>query len=123
LLAADVYHVLGQTREALKAAETAIDLEIPRVLSDAFAGPFARWLARIAVPNRRTGMAEEILQSMFHRLETWDRIDQIEIQAALLWMNKRMGRSGTQFEFLMQNELRLAPLGVNLQLRRLGMLD
>ena len=116
---ADVLTILGRNKLAMEvAAETIIESgKMP--ISHAYAGPVARWVAKI---GWKKGEIEETIESLdqcWQELVAYDVIDQAEIVSAKVWLERRRGNEWSEGEQKLQSLLRELPPAVRRQLTRL----
>ncbi|TFG43469.1 MAG: hypothetical protein E4H41_09260 [Gemmatimonadales bacterium] len=122
--AADVYVILGRSSDALREARSAVASDANVLESDKFAGPYARWSARVAV-NDGTGVQETLarLATLRDRERLLDRIDQFEVLNAKVWLDSRTGVVSEEERTEMWRRLAALPAGAVNEFRKLGMLD
>ncbi len=120
LYSADVLQTLQLTREAENTARVATTGSNHELRSLSFAGPYARWIARLGVQEQGTGVRLMELRKALHLL---DKKDQAEVLSATVWLDSRAGVIRGEEVQLMERCLRDLPDAVREQLQRLGMLD
>ncbi|TFG51441.1 MAG: hypothetical protein E4H37_07885 [Gemmatimonadales bacterium] len=121
---ADVFALLGRGAEALRSARAGTANGLSKSQSDLFSGPHARWSARVAVEDGE-GMSavRNMLRGHLEAGDRLDRLDQIEILNAMVWMDAKEGIVSQAEQAEMWRRLGEVPIGVTNQLRLLGMLD
>lgn len=124
LRTADVLSLLGRHSKAIRAAVPGVTGEMSNLGSDAFAGPFARWSAKVAVAKladldaTRTKIAE-----LLEREQRLDHIDNVEVLNSKVWLDSRTGRMDDEERTKMWTLVSTLPAGATQELRSLGMLD
>ncbi len=121
---ADVLAILGREREALKSGRAGTANGMSKSQSDSFSGPHARWSARVAVADQEgVEQAQQMLRAQLEAGDRLDRLDQIEVLNAKVWMDAKGGVSLPAEQAEMWRGLGELPVGVTNELRRLGMLE
>jgi tetratricopeptide (TPR) repeat protein len=119
--AADVNLLLGRNKDAREAASRALGLP-PRLLSPAFAGPYARWRALLGSENGATADAEAEIGRMRDGLDEYDAIDQVQILAG--WAQIKSQRISRRLPYShhrnLSERLAILPPAVSQQLDRLS---
>jgi len=119
---ADIYFLVGKEREALKEAELATVEEGMVLHSESFAGPFARWTARIAVAQHSREDLRANVLALVNRVSNFDAIDQVEVLAAGAYLGWNLDLEWRSYYEGMTIRLRDLPRAVEVQLGRLGIL-
>jgi DNA-binding SARP family transcriptional activator/tetratricopeptide (TPR) repeat protein len=91
LYRADVLWVGGRPSEALRIAKLGLERSNYELLSTAWAGPFARWVALTDQNNGKRQMGRSVLEDLLRTLDNYDAMDQAEILSARITMNTRDG--------------------------------
>jgi DNA-binding SARP family transcriptional activator/tetratricopeptide (TPR) repeat protein len=121
---ADVLSLLGREKEALRAAHKGVTGEMRELLSDSFAGPYARWSAKLAAADELDRSdARARLAHLLNRERMFDLMDQAEVLNAKVWLDKRVGVENEEELQRMWARLAVLPIGATDELERLGMLD
>jgi DNA-binding SARP family transcriptional activator len=121
---ADVFLLLGLRSEATASGREGVAGSMTELQSDAFAGPYARWSARIATSGGRDpGEVSQSLRGLLARGSVLDRLDQAEVINAKVWLDSRVGVILEEERREMWQRLAALPVGVTNQLRILGMLE
>ncbi|HXH08188.1 MAG TPA: tetratricopeptide repeat protein, partial [Alphaproteobacteria bacterium] len=124
LWTADVHYTLGRRKYALALAAESLDRHQLKLLSDAQAGVFARWLVLTALngsPRRRADISE-VLGDLCSRLAEFDLIDQAEILSSAVCWHSREGSPAQSHLDRLNDCLAQLPQPVLGQLRHLGVL-
>jgi len=121
---ADVFALLGRDGEALRAAARVVGGTFDDLRSCEIAGPYARWIAKTAVASN-AGLAHTrtMLRAAWNEAARLDRLDQLEILNALIWLDHAEGEVVPAERDEMWNRLQELPPAVGEELRRLGMLN
>jgi hypothetical protein len=90
---------------------------------DPWAGPYARWVARLSLSSGDERRGHEILDDLIGNLERYDAIDKAEVFNAKSWLNAKTGRASSQATTEMRRLLEDLPVAVANQIGRMGMLD
>ena len=117
---ADILQILGSEKLALKVANETIAETGRDSISRAYVGPVARW---VAILGEKDGQTEETLESLDHywqNLSSYDMIDQAELVAARIRLERSRGTAWPEGERKMQSLLLQLPPAVANQLGRLG---
>ncbi|HEX6644101.1 MAG TPA: hypothetical protein VF037_05460, partial [Gemmatimonadales bacterium] len=118
---ADVLLLCGKDGRALKEAIRGTTHELARLQSDAYAGPFARWLALTEKPGLD---AHQTVHELYARIGDFDAIDRVQIAAARIHLLRNERRANRvrmrEAEELRSYCLRI-PLTALSQLRALGL--
>jgi hypothetical protein len=121
---ADIAQLCGRTKDAVK--EAAKGLCNGELHNDSSAGPFARWLALVAIASGDTSTARRRVRELRAALSTFEAIDQVEVLAAdLLLTVQGGGPKRAEINALrarINERLAVLPAAVAQQLQRLGML-
>ena len=121
---ADVFLLLGREVEAVTAARNAVTAEMSELFSDMFAGPYARWSARLAVAEGLDVSEVRMrLERLTSRQQALDRMDRAEVLNAKVWLDTRTGVVDEEERREMWVRLSELPGGATDELRRMGMLD
>jgi tetratricopeptide (TPR) repeat protein len=123
LYSADALRMLERPNEAMTEGHRAITDENGRLHSDFCVGPYARWVALIGVLQREVTQTHDKLDSLIHRLDDFDNLDQAEILNAKNWLCSRSSMISSHLVEDMFRRLETLPPAVTHQLRRIGMLD
>src|SRR5262249_27245707 len=100
LIKADIFWLSGLRHKALTCARFATEEPFDTVLSIAFAGKFARWLAIRSAQNDVRGVEGRILD-LLKRSEALDAFDYAEVLGGLLTLKTNQeSTSSTQNEYL-----------------------
>jgi tetratricopeptide (TPR) repeat protein len=116
---ADALTIAGYRIDGLQAATEAIMGFDLRLEANAFAGPFARWLAVTCSGHGKAERAGEILDDLAGNLEQFDEMDQLEILCANAQMHPEPRGSWLQ---RIAEKLEKLPPCTSSQMRVLGML-
>jgi tetratricopeptide (TPR) repeat protein len=119
---ADIYFLVGKENEALKEAALGTVQEGMVLHSDSFAGPFARWTARIAVAQQDRGDLRAVVSALVSKVANLDAIDQVEVLAARVYLGSKLDLEWRSYYEEMRVRLRDLPEAVEVQLGRLGAL-
>jgi len=117
---ADILTILGRNKLALDVAAETIAEFGKKPISHAYAGPVARWVAKLGWNNGELGESIESLDHCWEGLLAYDVIDQAEIASAKVWLEKSRGREWPDGESKLQSLLNELPSAVRSQLSRLG---
>lgn len=121
LYKADLLLLEGQPNDALQCGALALRDHSFRLASEAFAGHFARWAARVAeTADPRAYLA---LRDLVDQRSRFDAKDRIEILNAFVWLETRRERGNDELASQFWTEFRELPAGVATQIDRMGMLD
>jgi DNA-binding SARP family transcriptional activator/ABC-type transporter Mla MlaB component len=118
---ADLLWISNRRSEAIRVALQEFRDSAGELLSPAFAGAFARW---VAVTHKSVGEpknAPTILESLLGKLDTFDALDQVEILCAVRYASLKSG-SHAQLEAELEKRLTRLPMGVTAHLKRLEIL-
>ena len=119
LYSADLLHLAGKGVAARRAAlHATVDQEF-RLHAPGFAGPFARWVVRLAEQPDGLARAQSTLSPLETRLESFDALDRAEILAAICQLERRLGRQMRRTDEL-RRCIATLPEAVVTQLTRLG---
>jgi DNA-binding SARP family transcriptional activator len=108
---ADVLLLCGKGAAAHKEATRGLTGAFQDLQSNAYAGPFARWLATLGATQQIDNALARV-ESLFRQLENYDAIDQVEISAARLMLLRRTSRRAAnprELRHLRELCLRLPP--------------
>jgi DNA-binding SARP family transcriptional activator len=123
LRAADVYLILGRTKEAQESAKAALTGDFRKIQSNFLAGPFARWLARAAINGAiPIEQARSGIQELQSRQESLDYFDQVAVLNAKVWLDSKNGHADEGEREEMWRRIVKLPVGAANELRALGML-
>ena len=121
---ADVLHLCGRGKDAIR--EASKGLSDGKLHNDASAGPFARWLAQVALVNADVASARKRLRELRRVLSEYEAIDQVEILAADLLLMTASGQAKrgetNALHTRLHERLAMLPAAVCQQLQRLGVL-
>lgn len=120
LYAADVLYLSAREADARRLALRATLDQGHHLHASGFAGPFARWVAKLADHPERGVKATEVLGSMLVRLRSYDALDKAEILAAAALVDQRTGRIDRYTRSQLADALNALPNAISDQLRRLG---
>jgi len=121
---ADVLLLLGRRHEATCAGRDGVTGNMTELRSDAFAGPYARWSAKIAVAACGNADAtRQSLEGLLARSNRLDSLDQAEVLNAKVWLDARQGRVNESERRELWRRLGTLPDAVTVELQRLEMLD
>ena len=121
---ADVLWQLGRHSAAQESAREGVLGAMRQLQSDAFAGPHARWSARIAaIGELDVKEVRDMLEGLISRQRQLGRMDQAEILNAKVWLDAQAGAFDQSERNEMWDRLARLPIGATEELRRLGMLD
>jgi tetratricopeptide (TPR) repeat protein len=116
---ADVMWLIGRRAEALRIAQEEFRTSSNSLLSPAFAGPFARWLA-LTNRGHHSRDIQEILDSLRSHLERYDAIDQVEIVMAMRILGVDSAKwNPTAEDHLLREKLLRLPHAARVQLATL----
>jgi tetratricopeptide (TPR) repeat protein len=121
---ADILLLLDKEAEAMRAAKSGVTGDMCNLLSDLYAGPYARWSAKLAAVNGldlEEGRAR--LARLLGRMRLLDLMDQAEVLNAKVWLDKQTGGVNQDEARQMWDKLIELPIGATDELKRLGMLD
>lgn len=120
---ADVLYLLGERRAAVAAAHYTLRSDDYTLLSDAFAGPYARWLARTSRPGPQAQAAAARLEELALGASRLDALDQAELACARLELARRVGTPPAEgARGALDEALRALPAAVARHLAELGFL-
>jgi tetratricopeptide (TPR) repeat protein len=121
LLRADVYLLAGDTRKASAVANLAFESTDHRPLSSAYVGTVARW--RALTYDEFQGLDTRTdLDYLVDSIARFDLVDQAEIVAARLSLDRRTAATWVEGRGLLAKILSELPGAVEVQLKRLGMI-
>ena len=122
LYCADTLQLLGNHEEAIEKARRAgvgldADFSVATIV-----GKYARWTAIHGheVDNKQ---ADGILDKLMKERASYDRLDQVEILNAKVWLDFRNGFGSSASREWAEHEVATMPPGVGILLQGLGMLD
>ena len=81
LFNADICHVVGRCAEALGWAEAGLTGGWTALQAERHAGPYARWVARLAIERGDPQPAVAVLEEVFRNVDQLDVLDQPEVAA------------------------------------------
>ncbi len=119
---ADVLRLAGLNLEALEAAKRGGVGGGQKFELTNLVGIYARWTAICGVTEDPIG-ALNVLRSLEKQRSRYDRLDQVEIFNARLWLEYKLGRGRKADCVRLIRELASLPVGVRVLLDRLGMLN
>ena len=122
LAKADVLLLCGKPAAALSVALDGTRYPQPVLCARAFAGPFARWLALIAVSDQESSIAAMCIEKLHDDLPRYDALDQVEILCARSLCH-RLKREDESRRNQIEDRIRQLPSAVADQLKRLGMIQ
>jgi len=120
LMEADLLQLLGRRQQALRAAREATSGDNQRLHSPAYAGPYARWIALLAVSGEDVPQNRARLLELVTGLDGFDRIDRVEILCAARAVGLRVDDPKTDITESMRRMLAALPPAVADQIERLG---
>jgi len=123
LYSADGYAIMGNIQEAMEEGRRATFGENSGGHIDPWAGPYARWVARISLSSGEVTRGHAILSDLIGNLERYDAIDKAEILNAKSWLNAKTGKMSSESTTEMRRHIENLPAAVADQLKRMGMLD
>ncbi len=123
LYMADIESVIGRRSEALTRAREALDGDLNGLQSKNSAGMYGRWSTALSLKAGLTAEAQQLLNSLCANMKDYDRLDQVELECARVWLNRRIGILDNGQLMQMETELETMPSAVSDQLRRMGFLD
>lgn len=122
LMRADVLHVLGEHRRALKVAQSALAVG-GRLLLPEMAGPYARWAAKVAIHTRDFGTGNARLAEVLALLPKLQKKDVAEVLGASAMLAAESGQGGRDYWNRHRRELMALPPGVARLFRCLGITE
>jgi hypothetical protein len=114
--------MMGRLREAEELGRIATTEVNNQSHIDSWAGPYARWVARISVASETVEQGREILDKLACDLKRFDAIDQVDILNAKCWLDSQGGHLLGRDVANMLKHLDALPTAVGDQLQRMGML-
>jgi len=117
---ADILWLSGKRAEALKIAGTELKRRSYILLSNSFAGPFARWIALTHQERDNVSRARLLLENLVSELESYDALDQAEILLALRIVTSQEGIVDPSVESRLSERLLALPHAVRAQLGALS---
>ncbi|MEO8636126.1 MAG: hypothetical protein ABI587_12685, partial [Gemmatimonadales bacterium] len=120
LLVADIYELCGEKRLALITASKALCDSEWKLRTRAFAGTFARWIAKVGAERGEWRGARDAFKPLLRDLSSHDLVDQAEILGAWGWFGRRSGLGGPDDHASLNLTLARLPMATGLQLHRLG---
>jgi len=123
LYSADSYAIMGKLQEAVEEGRRATFGDRSGGHIDPWAGPYARWVARISLSLGDVNRGHETLDDLIGNLEHYDAIDKAEILNAKSWLNARTGKVSVTPTVELRKRMEGLPAAFADQLRRMGMLD
>jgi tetratricopeptide (TPR) repeat protein len=121
LLHADILWLCGHQADAIEMARKGIGGATPGLLTPAFAGAYARWVALVAESQGDLRGARDILEVLVRRYDSFDAMDRAEITCARLVVVQG-GIESANLQLTLTESLARLPSPVATQLRRLGIL-
>ncbi len=119
---ADLLLFCGHRTEALDTALQQLEVDAFKPLSEAFAGPFARWVALTAERTQNHATASAVIKMLADRIVRYDAIDQVEILCAQHYLRSRSKPLGGELPSDLRAKLEELPPSIPIQLRRCEML-
>jgi tetratricopeptide (TPR) repeat protein len=113
---ADFLWLSGRPAEAVSVASSELKKSAMRLLSNAFAGPFARWIALTTPRLLDARKAGAQLEGMVCRLDEYDAIDQAEILAAQRVVLSQRGTVDKSLETRLAERLVVLPEATRAQI-------
>ncbi len=106
---ADVLWLMGRRAEALRTAGQELKKTLDHLLSTAFAGPFARWVALTHQGESDPSGAYALLRGLLTNIEQYDAIDQAEILAAARMLQSENDPANNEIEKQLAERLLALP--------------
>jgi DNA-binding SARP family transcriptional activator/Cdc6-like AAA superfamily ATPase/tetratricopeptide (TPR) repeat protein len=125
LMRADILQLCGDSVRAVRKAIEVLNSTSIKPLAWAYAGTTARWIARASEGGALGDEGMKALDAVVSEIDGLDLLDQAEILAACVWLERRTG-SGTDIEGRkerLQACLARLPSSIQGQLSRLGVLE
>ena len=123
LYLADVHGVLGRQSEAYSFAAQATGRDLSKLISPNSAGIYSRWLAVGVVAGFADSGARARLYELLERRLAFDRLDQIEVLCAFIWLGERDGADMRNHIRVLKEELGTIPSSAVGPWRRMGFLS
>lgn len=121
---ADVLLMLGRSAEALRSGSLAVTGDLAEPRSEIFAGAYARWLARVTIAGGRSlEDARNGIARLRAREQRLDRMDQVEVLNAKVWLDHKSGSIDEVERSDMWRRIEELPIGALNELKLLGMLE
>jgi hypothetical protein len=120
---ADLLLLSGRRNEALEAAVQELERNSCSLLSESFAGPFARWVALTSECSNNSAAAARVIGELVDRVREYDALDQVEILCAQHFLSTASTRFSGGLPGELADKLEKLPQAVKVQLGRLGMLS
>jgi hypothetical protein len=121
LCLSDVLALCGNESRAIQAAKKAV-VELGPLRNVAYAGPYARWVARVGLRAGDPATALASILTVFGRGEGLDPKDRAEVLAAVILLRSASGHEHSEDTRLLSDELRKLPVGIVRTMRQLKML-
>jgi hypothetical protein len=122
LLVADIYELCGEHRLALLTANNALSESGWEPKTRAFAGTYARWIAKIGLVGGDWNQIHIAFQPLLNTLASNDLVDQAEILGAWGWFARNSANGENDSRGRLDLTLGKLPDATIHQLRRLGFL-
>ena len=116
---ADILLIAGNRREALVLGRRATTGSHGSLHTISFAGPYARWVAKVAIAEGDVAEAKDRLSDLVQKVESYDMKDRLEILAASLWLDTQIGQPSAREASLFGEVLGKLPPTVAVHLERL----
>jgi DNA-binding SARP family transcriptional activator/tetratricopeptide (TPR) repeat protein len=123
LMRADVLHVLGEQRRALKVAQSALNVGNGRLLLPEMAGPYARWATQVAIHKREFEAGAKRMAEVLELLPKLQKKDSAEVLGAAAMLAAARGLGGRDYWNRYRRELMDLPSGVTRIFRCLGITE
>ncbi len=118
---ADVLALCGKESRAVATAKKAI-LQLGALKNVAYAGPYARWVARVGMHDKDPGAALKVIKADFGTGEDLDPKDRAEVLAAVVMLGRAAGIDSSEEARRLTYELNRLPVGIVRTMRQLKML-
>lgn len=119
---ADLLLLSGRRTEALDTALRELDRNAFSLLSESFAGPFARWVALTTERTSNPAAASEIINRLADRIFDYDALDQVEILCAKHYVTSHLNRVSWELPSELREKLEGLTPAIRVQLGRWEML-
>jgi DNA-binding SARP family transcriptional activator/tetratricopeptide (TPR) repeat protein len=121
LCLADVLALCGKESRAVTAARKAV-VQLGPLMNVAYAGPYARWVARVGMHDKDPAAALASIRSEFGGGEHLDPKDRAEVLAAAVLLRNASGMDSSEDVRKLSNELSRLPVGIVRTMQQLRML-
>jgi DNA-binding SARP family transcriptional activator/type II secretory pathway predicted ATPase ExeA/tetratricopeptide (TPR) repeat protein len=119
---ADLLLLCGRKAEAQDTAFRELERHAFNLLSDAYAGPFARWIALTSERTNNSVMAFNVVSQLAERIAVYDALDQVEILCAKHYLSCRLSYVGAELPSELRAKLASLRPSIRAQLERWEML-